>query len=184
MLILREILGRSQKRRHMIITYNSICARETRNRRAKFNPPGYVGLRRALEPSCPGDPSTARRPRGCPPCVSFTPASRSRGCKESEKPRIAELKKPLRDRKAARWRTVAPRRVVRGKSAHTGCPGQERQRGRDIGQVEKKTASQKARRLCSSPAYSSRRKGAGTKRPHAAGPARHVPPSLYSGRSG
>ena len=30
--------------------------------------------------------------------LPFTPAARSRGCKKSEKPRIAELKKPLRDR--------------------------------------------------------------------------------------
>ena len=44
----------------------------------------------------------------------------------------------MRDRKAARWRTVAPRRVIRGKVAPHWLPrGEERQRGRDVGQVAK-----------------------------------------------
>ena len=42
---------------------------------------------------------------------------------EREKPRSPGSQKPMRVRKAARWRTGAPRRVVPGKSPHAGCLG-------------------------------------------------------------
>src|SRR5271155_2561935 len=91
MLILREILRRFQKRRQVIITFNSYTRARGKKWACEVNP---TGTREFGSHRAPGEPCTARRmPYGCPCGLSFTPPARGHGCKESEKPRVAELKK-------------------------------------------------------------------------------------------
>ena len=113
--------------------------------------------------------------------VLLPPPARGHGCKEREKPRIGELKKANAGPKG---RTLAHRRATSPRSRYVAPHWLLRAKNANVGAMSAKSGKRppEARRLCSSPAWSSRRKGAETKRPHAAAQARHVAPS--KGRSG
>jgi hypothetical protein len=112
-----------QKRRQVIITLIRIRAREARNRRPKMNRARYFYPQR----------------RG--PWLQVTRKAARRRAEESqcgtERPQVG-----------AQARHVASFAVSRPTLA---VPGEERQRGRNVGQVGKKATPRSARRLCSSP---------------------------------